>query len=155
MDNNNLQPPQSGRGGRPLHIAHRRSPSEMTPLMSKYHLSYMNARGLIFESVEQLAIQQQIDLLQQQQNQILAASQQFANMGMMQQQQIPGPADGNADEPVYALSPPQPVCAPRNGHGWSTPRSFLWRLGFRLLRLRSAVTRERQSSWWSRERPTR
>jgi len=33
MDQSGLQP--MGPGGRKLHIAHRRSPSELTPLMSK------------------------------------------------------------------------------------------------------------------------
>ncbi|KAF1814234.1 RNB-domain-containing protein [Eremomyces bilateralis CBS 781.70] len=59
-------------GGRRLHIAHRRSPSELTPLM-----------------MEQLAIAQQIEALQQQQQQIAATSQ-YLNMGMMHGQQIPG-----------------------------------------------------------------
>ncbi|EAQ86456.1 predicted protein [Chaetomium globosum CBS 148.51] len=49
-----------GPTGRRLHIAHRRSPSELTPLM-----------------MEQLAIQQQIELLQQQQQQLQATYQQF------------------------------------------------------------------------------
>ncbi|KAI9777214.1 MAG: hypothetical protein M1835_005301 [Candelina submexicana] len=59
-----------GPPGRKLHIAHRRSPSELTPLM-----------------MEQLAIQQQIELLQQQQQQIAATHQQYVNMGMIQPQQ--------------------------------------------------------------------
>ncbi|EEP81045.1 conserved hypothetical protein [Uncinocarpus reesii 1704] len=58
-----------GPAGRRLHIAHRRSPSELTPLM-----------------MEQLALQQQIELLQQQQQQI-AATQQYVNMGYIQPQQ--------------------------------------------------------------------
>ncbi|KIW82524.1 hypothetical protein Z517_05551 [Fonsecaea pedrosoi CBS 271.37] len=57
-----------GPAGRRLHIAHRRSPSELTPLM-----------------MEQLALQQQIELLQQQQQQIAATHQQYVNMGMIQQ----------------------------------------------------------------------
>ncbi|KAL4976350.1 hypothetical protein BDW66DRAFT_53009 [Aspergillus desertorum] len=60
-----------GPAGRKLHIAHRRSPSELTPLM-----------------MEQLAIQQQIELLQQQQQQIAATHQQYVNMGFLQPQQI-------------------------------------------------------------------
>ncbi|KAJ5677196.1 Virulence protein SSD1 [Penicillium maclennaniae] len=60
-----------GPGGRKLHIAHRRSPSELTPLM-----------------MEQLAIQQQIELLQQQQQQIAATHQQYVNMGLLQPQQL-------------------------------------------------------------------
>ncbi|ERF76146.1 hypothetical protein EPUS_01480 [Endocarpon pusillum Z07020] len=62
----NLAP--QGPGGRRLHIAHRRSPSELTPLM-----------------MEQLALQQQIEMLQQQQQQIAATHQQYVNMGMIQQ----------------------------------------------------------------------
>ncbi|EXJ58640.1 hypothetical protein A1O7_06067 [Cladophialophora yegresii CBS 114405] len=65
------QPGQSGvpgPAGRRLHIAHRRSPSELTPLM-----------------MEQLALQQQIELLQQQQQQIAATHQQYVNMGIIQQ----------------------------------------------------------------------
>ncbi|KAL2843100.1 hypothetical protein BJY01DRAFT_235768 [Aspergillus pseudoustus] len=60
-----------GPAGRKLHIAHRRSPSELTPLM-----------------MEQLAIQQQIEALQQQQQQIAATHQQYVNMGLLQPQQI-------------------------------------------------------------------
>ncbi|PBP16116.1 RNB domain-containing protein [Diplocarpon rosae] len=73
------QPPPQGQGGvqgpagRRLHIAHRRSPSELTPLMSMYSNPGM----------EQLAIQQQIELLQQQQQQIQATHQQYVNMGMI------------------------------------------------------------------------
>ncbi|EEH17890.2 hypothetical protein PABG_00453 [Paracoccidioides brasiliensis Pb03] len=59
-----------GPAGRRLHIAHRRSPSELTPLM-----------------MEQLALQQQIELLQQQQQQIAATHQQYVNMGLLQPQQ--------------------------------------------------------------------
>lgn len=35
--NQNLLPNPSSRGPRNLHIAHRRSPSELTPLMGEYH----------------------------------------------------------------------------------------------------------------------
>ncbi|KAL3427930.1 RNB domain-containing protein [Phlyctema vagabunda] len=69
-------PPQGGvpgPTGRRLHIAHRRSPSELTPLMSMF-----SSPGM-----EQLAIQQQIELLQQQQQQIQATHQQYVNMGMI------------------------------------------------------------------------
>ncbi|EKG19479.1 Ribonuclease II/R [Macrophomina phaseolina MS6] len=59
-----------GPAGRRLHIAHRRSPSELTPLM-----------------MEQLAIAQQIEALQQQQQQIAATHQQYVNMGMIPPQQ--------------------------------------------------------------------
>ncbi|EFY95380.2 exoribonuclease II [Metarhizium robertsii] len=62
-----------GPAGRRLHIAHRRSPSELTPLMSMFANPGM----------EQLAIQQQIELLQQQQQQIQATHQQYVNMGMI------------------------------------------------------------------------
>ncbi|KAI9677279.1 MAG: hypothetical protein M1829_002621 [Trizodia sp. TS-e1964] len=61
--------------GRRLHIAHRRSPSELTPLM-----------------MEQLAIQQQIELLQQQQQQIANTHQQYVNLGMIQPHQHLSPA---------------------------------------------------------------
>ncbi|CAL8584545.1 Translational repressor [Xanthoria parietina] len=69
------QPPNgvSGPAGRRLHIAHRRSPSEMTPMI-----------------MEQLALQQQIELLQQQQQHIAAQHQQYVQMGMIpQQNQLP------------------------------------------------------------------
>ncbi|KAK3060185.1 hypothetical protein LTS18_009126, partial [Coniosporium uncinatum] len=59
-----------GPQGRRLHIAHRRSPSELTPLM-----------------MEQLALAQQIELLQQQQQQVAATHQQYINMGIIQPQQ--------------------------------------------------------------------
>ncbi|KAK5167973.1 Translational repressor [Saxophila tyrrhenica] len=74
MDPNNPnQSTPQGPSGRRLHIAHRRSPSEMTPLM-----------------MEQLALAQQIEMLQQQQQQIAATHQQYVNMGMIpQQQQLP------------------------------------------------------------------
>ncbi|KAL2207727.1 putative cell wall biogenesis protein phosphatase Ssd1 [Sarocladium strictum] len=81
------QPPQAphaggvqGPAGRRLHIAHRRSPSELTPLMSMFQNPGM----------EQLAIQQQIELLQQQQQQIQATQQQYMNMGIMPPQQAVG-----------------------------------------------------------------
>ncbi|PNP41907.1 hypothetical protein TGAMA5MH_06085 [Trichoderma gamsii] len=70
-----------GPAGRRLHIAHRRSPSELTPLMSMFANPGM----------EQLAIQQQIELLQQQQQQIQATHQQYVNMGMMPPGQTIGP----------------------------------------------------------------
>ncbi|KAJ5902192.1 hypothetical protein N7495_002720 [Penicillium taxi] len=70
MDQQN-QSGGTGPGGRKLHIAHRRTPSELTPLM-----------------MEQLAIQQQIELLQQQQQQIAATHQQYVNMGLLQPHQL-------------------------------------------------------------------
>ncbi|KAF2722565.1 RNB-domain-containing protein [Polychaeton citri CBS 116435] len=69
----NQQHGTQGRGGKQFNIAHRRSPSEMTPLM-----------------MEQLALAQQIEMLQQQQQQIAATHQQYVNMGVIpQQQQLP------------------------------------------------------------------
>ncbi|KAL8948081.1 MAG: hypothetical protein Q9222_005699 [Ikaeria aurantiellina] len=59
----------AGPAGRRLHIAHRRSPSEMTPMI-----------------MEQLALQQQIELLQQQQQHIAAQHQQYVQMGIIPQQ---------------------------------------------------------------------
>jgi protein SSD1 len=98
----NLAP--QGPGGRKFHIAHRRSPSELTPLMSKsprplkdlvvlaQRASFISildclptSRALMFSVVEQLALQQQIEMLQQQQQQIAATHQQYVNMGMIQQ----------------------------------------------------------------------
>ncbi|RKF65922.1 Virulence protein SSD1 [Golovinomyces cichoracearum] len=76
MENQQAQPPHggaSGPTGRRLHIAHRRSPSELTPLMSMF-----SSPG-----IEQLAIQQQIELIRQQQHQIQATHQQYVNMGMI------------------------------------------------------------------------
>ncbi|KAG7289092.1 hypothetical protein NEMBOFW57_005455 [Staphylotrichum longicolle] len=58
-----------GPAGRRLHIAHRRSPSELTPLMSMFAAN---------PGMEQLAIQQQIELLQQQQQQLQATYQQMS-----------------------------------------------------------------------------
>ncbi|KAK9370670.1 hypothetical protein V1509DRAFT_616462 [Lipomyces kononenkoae] len=62
---------QQGRGSTGFHIAHRRSPSELTPLM-----------------IEQLALQQQMELLQVQQQQILAQQQQFAQAGLLSSQNM-------------------------------------------------------------------
>src|SRR3954465_14505104 len=85
-----------GPAGRRLHIAHRRSPSELTPLM-----------------MEQLALQQQIELLQQQQQQIAATHQQYVNMGMIQQplQNMPG----------YSPIQPQPNM-PQNNANYQFPQ---------------------------------
>lgn len=102
-----LQPPQTGPGGRKLHIAHRRSPSEMTPLMSKYMLpSYDSDTNRLL--VEQLAIQQQIEALQQQQQQI-ASAYQHVNMGMLQpgQQHLqPGQNYGQSPMGINAQANP-------------------------------------------------
>ncbi|UZP44235.1 hypothetical protein NXS19_012047 [Fusarium pseudograminearum] len=80
-----------GPAGRRLHIAHRRSPSELTPLMSMFANPGM----------EQLAIQQQIELLQQQQQQIQATHQQYVSMGMMPPGQPLGP--GGAFNPLQPM----------------------------------------------------
>ncbi|KAK5194737.1 Translational repressor [Exophiala xenobiotica] len=79
-----------GPTGRRLHIAHRRSPSELTPLM-----------------MEQLALQQQIELLQQQQQQIAATHQQYVNMGMIQQplQNMPGYSPLQGQPNMAGMSP--------------------------------------------------
>ncbi|KKA29589.1 hypothetical protein TD95_003463 [Thielaviopsis punctulata] len=72
---NGIPPPT----GRRLHIAHRRSPSEMTPLVS-----VLTSPGL-----DQAALQQQIDLLQQQQQQLQNTQNQFL---LLQQQHAAGMA---------------------------------------------------------------
>ncbi|KAL9087645.1 MAG: hypothetical protein Q9165_006569 [Trypethelium subeluteriae] len=78
-----------GPAGRRLHIAHRRSPSELTPLM-----------------MEQLAIAQQIEVLQQQQQQIAATHQQYVNMGMIQpQQHLPAQGFSPVQGQVSHMSP--------------------------------------------------
>ncbi|KIW13301.1 hypothetical protein PV08_08489 [Exophiala spinifera] len=79
-----------GPAGRRLHIAHRRSPSELTPLM-----------------MEQLALQQQIEMLQQQQQQIAATHQQYVNMGMIQQplQNMPGYSPLQGQSNMAGMSP--------------------------------------------------
>jgi protein SSD1 len=82
-------PSPMGPAGRRLHIAHRRSPSELTPLMSTYPVTSVPPlpdRANMYV-VEQLALAQQIELLQQQQQQIAATHQQYVNMGMIPQQQ--------------------------------------------------------------------
>ncbi|KAI5805893.1 hypothetical protein EDC01DRAFT_626698 [Geopyxis carbonaria] len=108
MDQQSQQNP-TGPGGRRLHIAHRRSPSELTPLMSMSLSLYSKQthtpetslhRNAIYggevasnvkaiqvaclqNAVEQLALQQQIEMLQAQQQQMLSAHQQYANMGLL------------------------------------------------------------------------
>ncbi|KAK9245282.1 hypothetical protein V1506DRAFT_538916 [Lipomyces tetrasporus] len=91
---------QQGRGSRGLHIAHRRSPSELTPLM-----------------IEQLALQQQMELLQVQQQQILAQQQQFAQAGLLSSQNIQGsPVMGSV--PNFVSSPPSTYAPfPMSGSG--------------------------------------
>ncbi|KAI6093133.1 RNB-domain-containing protein [Hypoxylon rubiginosum] len=97
------QPPAPQTGGVPgptgrrLHIAHRRSPSELTPLMSMFANPGM----------EQLAIQQQIELLQQQQQQIQATHQQYMNMGMMAPGQLGPGGSFNPLQPTMANMSPQ------------------------------------------------
>jgi protein SSD1 len=77
-----------GPTGRRLHIAHRRSPSELTPLMRTYPLlPFGSSSADIACTVEQLHIAQQIEVLQHQQQQIAATHQQYVNMGMIPQQQ--------------------------------------------------------------------
>lgn len=101
----------TGAGGRRLHIAHRRSPSELTPLMSmsyslynkdhtrpQHSRSHTRTTSTIYEgetfntalnaarlqnTVEQLALQHQIEMLQAQQQQMFAQQQNYANMGNM------------------------------------------------------------------------
>ncbi|TAQ85269.1 hypothetical protein B7494_g6401 [Chlorociboria aeruginascens] len=93
-------PPQGGvpgPTGRRLHIAHRRSPSELTPLMSMF-----SSPGM-----EQLAIQQQIELLQQQQQQIQATHQQYVNMGMIPPSQHLAPGGYNPLQPQIQNLAPQ------------------------------------------------
>ena len=65
-------------------------------------------------TVEQLAIQQQIELLQQQQQQIAATHQQYVNMGLLQPQQLgqvqsfqPGASMGGVSPQVNAFQFPQ------------------------------------------------
>ncbi|KAM7209216.1 hypothetical protein V8F20_000554 [Naviculisporaceae sp. PSN 640] len=91
MDQQNQPQPGGvpGPTGRRLHIAHRRSPSELTPLM-----------------MEQLAIQQQIELLQQQQQQI-QAQQQYVNLGLMPGQVLGAGGAFNPLQPTMANMSPQ------------------------------------------------
>ncbi|KAI0403228.1 hypothetical protein F4802DRAFT_572778 [Xylaria palmicola] len=99
MDQQQQPPPTGGvpgPTGRRLHIAHRRSPSELTPLMSMFTNPGM----------EQLAIQQQIELLQQQQQQI-QATHQYMNMGLMQAGQLGGGGQFNPLQSNMANMPPQ------------------------------------------------
>ncbi|RDL32045.1 RNB-domain-containing protein [Venustampulla echinocandica] len=101
MEHQQNQPPQGGvpgPTGRRLHIAHRRSPSELTPLMSMF-----SSPGM-----EQLAIQQQIELLQQQQQQIQATHQQYVNMGMIPPAQHLAPGGYNPLQPQMQNLSPQP-----------------------------------------------
>ena len=127
MDPNQQQNTPQGPGGRRLHIAHRRSPSEMTPLMSTFapfiyandteqHLyPYSNPYTMTpclptySPIVEQLALAQQIEMLQQQQQQIAATHQQYVNMGMIPQattiaHSVPAAAGPDAESERLAQS---------------------------------------------------
>lgn len=86
-----------GPAGRKLHIAHRRSPSELTPLM-----------------MEQLALQQQIEMLQQQQQQIAATHQQYVSMGM-----IP---PNMANMPGYSPVQGQQTLSPNSANNFQFPQ---------------------------------
>ena len=135
MEHQQNQPPQGGvpgPTGRRLHIAHRRSPSELTPLMSMFSspgskLSSCSlprsklssscpiptiqlvADHISSQLVEQLAIQQQIELLQQQQQQIQATHQQYVNMGMIPPTQHLAPPNGG-----YPIQPQMQNLSPQN-----------------------------------------
>ncbi|KAI2487595.1 Cell wall biogenesis protein phosphatase Ssd1 [Pyrenophora tritici-repentis] len=109
MDQQQGQQGPMGPAGRRLHIAHRRSPSELTPLM-----------------MEQLAIAQQIEVLQQQQQQIAATHQQYVNMGMIQPQQqlgnfqMPGQMPNVSPQsahPNVGMGPPPAPSAGASGFG--------------------------------------
>lgn len=121
-----------GPSGRRLHIAHRRSPSEMTPMISesssRFPLRRLRAPEIMYIqrisetlmlmaaddmiAVEQLALQQQIELLQQQQQQIAATHQQYVNMGMIpQQQQLPAVNFPNAQGQVSMGGMPSQINA--------------------------------------------
>lgn len=86
-----------GPAGRKLHIAHRRSPSELTPLM-----------------MEQLALQQQIELLQHQQQAIANTHQQYVNMGMIPQ--------GMANMQGYSPVQGQQTLSPNTANNFQFPQ---------------------------------
>ncbi|KAK5947036.1 Translational repressor [Knufia obscura] len=89
-----------GPAGRKLHIAHRRSPSELTPLM-----------------MEQLALQSQIEMLQQQQQQIAATHQQYVNMGM-----IPQGMQGMGNMQGYSPVQGQQTLSPSSANNFQFPQ---------------------------------
>ncbi|CAZ83341.1 unnamed protein product [Tuber melanosporum] len=93
MEQQQQQQNVTGAGGRRLHIAHRRSPSELTPLM-----------------MEQLALQQQIEMLQAQQQQMLSAHQQYANMGLL-------PPGQSHLAPGFGPMPQMSSVSPQHGQG--------------------------------------
>ncbi|KAF3940986.1 hypothetical protein ABW19_dt0208861 [Dactylella cylindrospora] len=105
-----------GPGGRRLHIGHRRTPSEMTPFMAQQLQLGIQAGQL--PTVEQLAIQQQIELLQAQQQQILAQQQYLSQHAAAQQQQAQAFAFPLAQQqnvgqaPAFQFPPPQPQSVP-------------------------------------------
>lgn len=86
-----------GPAGRKLHIAHRRSPSELTPLM-----------------MEQLALQQQIEQLQIQQAAIANTHQQYVNMGMIPQ--------GMANMQGYSPVQGQQTLSPNTANNFQFPQ---------------------------------
>ncbi|ERS98730.1 hypothetical protein HMPREF1624_05517 [Sporothrix schenckii ATCC 58251] len=93
MDQQQNNPPAGGvpgPTGRRLHIAHRRSPSEMTPLVSLY----------TNQSMTPAMLQQQIELLQQQQQQL----QQYAINGMIPNQGL-GAGGAFPMQPALNMSP--------------------------------------------------
>ncbi|KAJ6257384.1 hypothetical protein Dda_8273 [Drechslerella dactyloides] len=98
-----------GPGGRRLHIGHRRTPSEMTPFMA--HQLQLGIQAGQLPTVEQLAIQQQIELLQAQQQQIIAQQQYLNQHAAVQQQQAYAFAQGAqtlGQGPTFQFPPPQP-----------------------------------------------
>ncbi|EPS39432.1 hypothetical protein H072_6786 [Dactylellina haptotyla CBS 200.50] len=101
-----------GPGGRRLHIGHRRTPSEMTPFMAQQLQLGIQAGQL--PTVEQLAIQQQIELLQAQQQQILAQQQYLNQHAQAQQQQAYAFAQSQnlGQGPTFQFPPPQPQGLP-------------------------------------------
>jgi protein SSD1 len=142
----------TGPGGRRLHIAHRRSPSELTPLMSMSHSLYKDlsmpqhsfSKSSIYKedvfiassaiqiaclqnTVEQLALQQQIEMLQAQQQQMLQTHQQYANMGLLppnqthlppnfnplQHQQMTGISPQHQQQGNFQFPPQQQGAAPQ------------------------------------------
>ncbi|KAF3914465.1 hypothetical protein AA313_de0203475 [Arthrobotrys entomopaga] len=101
-----------GPGGRRLHIGHRRTPSEMTPFMAQQLQLGIQSGQL--PTVEQLAIQQQIELLQAQQQQIIAQQQYLSQHHAVQQQQAYAFAQSQnlGQGPTFQFPPPQPQGLP-------------------------------------------
>lgn len=86
---------------RQYHVARRRSPSELTPLM-----------------VEQLALQQQIEMLQAQQQQILAQHHQFSQAGLLPPL-VPQAAYVSAATAPFGQFASPPTLQPNLGPGMS------------------------------------